>query len=153
MELVKYQNIPAQGHPIGLVQMASVMALGDRALNFGRSRPSGIQVGKIPGYWTCPYNGTITGLYLNTDQGGYRIKFWKSVITTPVASDSINYQGVSIAEPFTHQEIFNLGDFIELDVVIGDTFAVEIVEVSGLHVPTDISGSLLFRQATEEKDK
>jgi hypothetical protein len=150
MELVKYQNIPAQGNPIGLVRLAPVTALGDRGLNFGKARASGIQIGRIPGYWTCPYNGTITGLYLNTDQGGYRIRFWKSQITTPTADDSINYSGISIAEPFTHQEIFNLSDFIELDVVIGDTFAVEITEVSALHVPTDISGSLLFRQAIEE---
>jgi hypothetical protein len=150
MQLVKYQDIPAQGHPIGLARLVPLGAQGDRGLNFGRTKKSGIPLGRLPGYWTCPYNARITGLYLNTDQGGYTVKFWKSVIGTPTVADSINQNGIDIAAPLTHTEIFNLSDFIELDVVIGDTFAVEIVEVDRLHVPTDISGSLLFTQVTEE---
>lgn len=150
MELIKYQDIPAQGNPIGLVRLVPVTAQGDRGLSFGRSKITGIPIGRIPGYWTCPYNGRITGIYLNTDRGGYTVRFWKSAIGTPTDADSINYRGVSIAEPLTHQEIFNLSDFIELDVVLGDTFAVEITEVNPLHVPTDISGSLLLSQTPTE---
>lgn len=149
MELVKFQNLPAKGSPVGLVQMETVIVQGDRGLNFGRARQSGIQIGRIPGYWTCPYTGIITGIYLNTDQGGYRVKFWKSSIGIPTVADSINQNGVSISDPLNHAEIFNLTDFIEVDVVIGDTFAVEIVEVSPLHTPTDISGSLLLRKIEE----
>lgn len=150
MQIVKYQDIPAQGSPIGLVRLAPVSAQGDRGLSFGRSRNTGIPVGKLPGYWTCPYNATITGVYLNTDQGGYTVKFWKSNIGTPTEADSINNVGISIADPYTHQEIFNLSDFFVLDVFIGDTFAVEITEASVLHTPTDISGSLLLQKIEEE---
>lgn len=150
MDLVKYKDIPAQGNPIGLAQLVPISALGDRGLNFARARGSGIPLGKLPGYWTCPYNARISGLYLNTDQGGYTVKFWKNSITTPTAVDSINQSGINIVAPNTHVEIYNLSDFLDLDVVIGETFAVEIVAVDPLNIPKDISGSLLLIQSTEE---
>jgi hypothetical protein len=77
MQLVKFQDIPAKGNPIGLVRLVPLAELGDRGLNFGRAKNRGIPLGRIPGYWTCPYNVRITGLYLNTDQVD-TVKFWKA---------------------------------------------------------------------------
>ena len=150
MQLVKFEDIPTKGYPLGMQLMSQLAPTGDRGLNFGRSRESGISIGKIPGYWTCPYNGTITAVYLNTNQGGYRVKFWKNTTRVPAEDDSINHDGIRISEPSTHVEIFNLSDFLALDVLAGDTLAVEIVDVD-FPVPNDISGSLLILKEVKEE--
>lgn len=149
MQLIKFEDIPTKGYPLGLQLMTQLAPIGDRGLNFGRSKVSGIPIGKIPGFWTCPYNGTITGIYLNTDRGGYRVKFWKNLTQIPTVNDSINHDGIKISEPSTHVEIFNLSDFLALDVLIGDTFAVEIVDLDS-PAPTDISGSLIILKEVRE---
>lgn len=142
VQLPRFADIPP-GNP-GLTQLEEIIANGDRGLVFGRSSTNGVGRGKIPGYWTCPYNGTITGAYLSCDQGGFTVNIWKAGRPfNPISSDSINTEGLRIRTPATHIELFDLRDFKNLDVVTGDTFAVEVKAVFP-PFPTDIAGSVVI---------
>jgi hypothetical protein len=139
--LIPYGAIPIKGNPIGLLPLRA----GDRGLNFARSLQGGIILGKVPGYWSIPYNGFITAVVLNANQGGYRIKFWKASGRAPLASDVINKIGYEIVPPQTHVEIFDLSDFTTISVSAGDTFAAEIVAIFE-PTPTDIAGNAVVAQ-------
>lgn len=139
--LIPFGSIPIKGNPIGLLPLRA----GDRGLNFARSLEGGIQLGKVPGYWTIPYAGYITAVILNTNQGGYTIKFWKASGRTPTPADSINRNGYTISAPQTHIEFFDLSDFTTILVNSGDTFAAEIVAIT-LPTPTDIAGNAVVAQ-------
>ena len=148
--LPRFGEIPSKGNPVGLQYLFLMSPGGDRGLTFGRSQKKGITIGKIPGYWSCPYAGKITGVILNTDAGGYTVKFWKTQTgRSPIAEDSISINGYSIAPPNTHLEIFSLSDFIFVDVLPGDTFAVEVVAVTS-PAPTDIAGNVLILKSEPE---
>jgi hypothetical protein len=137
--LIPFNSVPAKGDPIGLIPLT----IGDRGLTFGRALIEGIQIGKVPGYWTCPYDGIITGVILNTDQGGYTIKFWKATGHTPTVADSINKIGYTISPPQTHVEFSIVTDFTTINVSAGDTFAEEIVALTD-PAPTDIAGNIVI---------
>jgi hypothetical protein len=139
--LIPVGSIPIKGNPIGLLPLRA----GDRGLNFARSLSGGIALGKVPGYWTIPYNGYITSVILNTDQGGYTIKFWKAAGRAPTVADVINRNGYTISAPQTHVELFDLSDFTTIVVSQGDTFAAEIVAISP-PTPTDIAGNAVVSQ-------
>jgi hypothetical protein len=148
VKLPKFSEIPAK--PVGLTTLFRMAPGGDRGLTFARGKPKGVPLGKVPGYWTCPYNGTITAVYLNTDIGGYTVKFWKSSFgRSPILDDNISIAGYTINPPQTHQEFFDLSDFLEVDVIVGDTFAVEIVTVTD-PPPTDIAGNVVVIKTEEE---
>jgi hypothetical protein len=149
VKLVKYADIPVKGNPVGMTKLPKLVPDGDRGLTFGRSLEDGVPLGKIPGYWTCPYNGKITAVFLNTDVGGYTMRVWKNITgKSPTPSDSINVNGFSIASPLTHKEFFDMSDFMVLDVNVGDTFAVEITRVS-YPPPTDIAGNVVILKVEE----
>jgi len=139
--LIPFASIPAKGNPIGLLPLNA----GDRGLNFARSLQGGIVLGKVPGYWTIPYDGIITAVVLNTNQGGYRMKFWKASGRIPTAADSINKNGYAIGPPDTHKQFFDLSDFITIYNSAGDTFAAEIVDITE-PTPTDIAGNVVIMQ-------
>jgi hypothetical protein len=150
VRLPRFGQIPAKGNPIGLTYLFKLGPGGDRGLTFGRSRAGGIPLGKIPGYWSCPYAGTITGVMLNTDRGGYTVRFWKTVSgRSPIADDNISINGYTIAPPDTHQEFFSVSDFLFVDVLPGDTFAVEVVSLKP-PIPTDIAGNVVIIKIDEE---
>jgi hypothetical protein len=52
----------------------------------------------------------------------------------------------------TNRTIIDLQDFTELDVVAGDTFAVEVVEVSD-PPPLDIAGNVVILKSEVEIEK
>jgi len=144
IQLPKFSELPRKGNPLGLMPLANILPTGDRGLVFGRSMDDGVPLGKIPGYWSCPYNGTITAVILSTDKGGYTVKIWKNGNRkSPTTVDSICFNGFSISPPLTNRTIIDLQDFIEIDVVAGDTFAVEVVEVSD-PPPLDIAGNVVI---------
>jgi hypothetical protein len=151
VKLIRFADIPAKGNPTGLTQLLLLSPTGDRGLTFGRSLEGGVPLGKIPGYWTCPYNGIISAVFLNTDRGGYTIRVWKSLTArSPIADDRINTYGYSIYGPLTHMEHYDMSDFTMLDVIPGDTFAVEVTWVSS-PPPTDIAGNVVILKTEEEK--
>ncbi len=151
VKLPKFGEIPAKGNPIGLTYLFRLTPGGDRGLTFGTSQEDGVTVGKIPGYWTCPYAGTITGVVLNTDQGGYKVKFWKTQSSrSPIPEDSISSEGYAINSPDTHLDIFDMSDFRIVDVLPGDTFAVEIVSVTS-PAPKDIAGNVIILKAEDDQ--
>jgi hypothetical protein len=141
MLLIPYSAIPKKGNPIGLLPLTA----GDRGLNFARSLTGGIQLGKVPGYWTIPYAGFITAVILNTDQGGFKIRFWKASGHAPTDADVISKDGYTIQPPQTHQEFFDLSDFTTITVNTGDTFAAEIMQIIE-PTPLDISGNVVVFQ-------
>jgi hypothetical protein len=137
--LIPFNSIPAKGDPIGLIQLI----IGDRGLTFGRSLTGGVVLGKVPGYWTCPYDGIITGVILSTNQGGFTMKFWKAPGRIPTAADSINRVGYTIAPPDTNKQFPILNDFTTISVAAGDTFAEEIIAITD-PTPTDIAGNIVI---------
>lgn len=140
--LVPYDSIPVHGDPVGLISLLA----GTRGPNFARGMQEGIVVGKVPGYWSSPYPGIITAVILNTNQGGYTVKFWKAKAgRTPTANDSISKNGYTINPPSTNITIFDLSDFTTLTVATGDTFASEIVAVTD-PPPTDVAGNVVVFQ-------
>jgi hypothetical protein len=109
-----------------------------RGMGFGAARASGISTGKLKGWFTCPYVGTISGWTLAIPVGTITVKFWKLAGALPTAANSINTAGVSSSG--TYIRSFTLTDFITLAVAIGDVIVVEVVALTG--VITDFSGSL-----------
>lgn len=115
-----------------------------RGVAFGYARNSGITTGKINGYFTCPYAGTITGWTIqiaSTDSGTITIRFWKraSGTSVPTVSDNINTSGVSLTSG-TLVESTVTSDFTTTAVAAGDVFAVEITAITGSI--KDFSGTL-----------
>lgn len=97
-------------------------------------------VGKIPGYWTCPFAGTITGWNITVDAGTITIKVWKVGTGTahPTNANSINTSGLSLSTG-TSVHSTTVTDFTTVDVNVGDVFAVEITASSGV---SDVGGSI-----------
>src|SRR5580765_5781180 len=97
MQIAAFSAIQSKGAPIGLRDLFPV---GDRGLTFGKSQSSGILFpGKIAGFWTAPYDGVITAVYLSTDQGGYTVQFRRKRggHSIPSEDDVISRNGYTIA--------------------------------------------------------
>jgi hypothetical protein len=108
---------------------------------FGIQVSAGIATGKLPGYWTCPYNGTIRAWNLTVDTGTITVKIRKKTTGTaaPLSADWINTNGIAISAN-TNIRSSTLTDFTNTGVSIGDVFACDVVAVSG--GTTDFAGSL-----------
>lgn len=166
MQLIAFDDIPADGDPIGLIDLpiipgtvAAISTGADilldnvimaspgqtlvRGFTFGARKP---QVGKLTGFWTAHVTGVIVIAYLTTDTGGFTVKFWKKAAGSakPTSSDSINTTGITITSGTdgTHKTILDLSDFTTIDVTKGDTFAVEITALSG--TPLDLGGEVVI---------
>jgi hypothetical protein len=112
-----------------------------RGVAFGSAKTGGISTGKLNGYFTVPFNGTITGWSLSVDTGTVTVKFWKKAAGTavPTVSDNINTSGVSLSTG-THVRSTTVSDFTTTAVTAGDIIAVNITALTG--TITDFSGTL-----------
>jgi hypothetical protein len=112
---------------------------------FDFRKTSGLVTGKLPGYWTCPFSGTITGWNITLDTGTITLKVWKKATGTakPTSADSINTSGISLSTG-TNVRSVTLTDFTTLAVAAGDIFAAEITAVGG--GVTDFGGSIEITQ-------
>lgn len=149
MEVVSLNAVPGKGFPVGVV---GLIPEGDRGPTYGKSQASGIPAaGKIAGFWTAPYDGRITAVYMSVDQGGVTIRFRRRrnyKKGNPTTEDIINRNGYTILAPATggaHKTFANLSDFLDINVIKGDVFTTEIVELFD-PAPTDVAGNLLVIQ-------
>jgi hypothetical protein len=103
-----------------------------RNFTFAAKRTSGIATGKLAGFWTCLFAGTITGWNITADVGTITIKIWKIATGTakPTNANSINTSGISLSTG-TAIRSSSLGDFTTLAVAAGDIFAAEVTAVGG----------------------
>lgn len=114
---------------------------GKRGMVFGLGKNAGITTGKIKGYFTIDYSGTISGWSLSQLGGtSVTVKIWKLAdgAALPTAANSINTSGISLTNP--HIRSTTLTDFTTTTVTAGDIFAVEITAVTG--TITDFAGTL-----------
>lgn len=145
MKVIALGNIPKQGSPIG---MMTLIPDGDRGPTFGAANTSGISASKVAGFWTSPYNGIITAVYISVDQGGVRIGFRrKRTGIAGIPEIMINSNGYTLfAETGGANKVFtNLTDFIDVNVLKGDVFTTEILEVFE-PFPSDVGGNILVQQ-------
>lgn len=115
-----------------------------RGILWARGNTAGVPTGKIPGYFTVDYPGTITGWsisILNTDSGTVTVRFWKLANGTavPTVANNINTSGVQLSSG-THIRSSTVTDFTTTTVAAGDIIAVEILSLTG--TITDLSGTL-----------
>lgn len=125
----------------GTVSTASATPKG---VSFVSSRTSGILTGKLSGYFTFAYAGTIQGWSISvgaTDSGTVTIKFWKVAggTSVPTSANSINTSGIQLTTG-NHVRSTTVTDFTTTAVTAGDVLAVEITAVTG--TITDLSGVL-----------
>lgn len=93
---------------------------------------SALSTGKVKGYFTCPYAGTITAWSIMVDTGTATIEVWKvaSGTAVPTAANSINTAGVAISSG-TAVRSATVTDFTTTAVAANDIFAFEITAVAG----------------------
>ncbi len=96
-----------------------------------------IATGKVKGFFTCPYAGTITGWNIVVDSGTCTIQTWKIATGTakPTVSNSISTSGVAISTG-TAVHSATTSDFTSTTVTANDIFAFNIGTISG---PTELS--------------
>jgi hypothetical protein len=106
----------------------------------------GLSVGKIPGFWTCPFSGTIVGWNLTVDTGICTIRVWKIASGTakPTVANAINTAGLSISTG-TAIRSSTVTDFTTTTVTAGDIFACEITAVGG--GITELGGAIEILQS------
>jgi hypothetical protein len=92
---------------------------------------SAITTGKVKGFFTAPYSGTITGWSIVVDAGTATVKVWKIASGTakPTAANSINTSGVAISSG-TAVRSSTVTDFTSTAVTAGDIFAYNIEAVA-----------------------
>lgn len=107
---------------------------------FTLSSIGGLVIGKIPGFWTCPFAGTIQAWNLTVDTGTITLAIWKIVTGTvhPTSANTINTSGISLTTGTSIRSTV-LTDFTTLAVSVGDIFAAQILAVSGVQ---DFGGSI-----------
>lgn len=121
-----------------------------RNFAFGLKRSGGIAIGKLAGYWTCPFAGTITAWNLASKllpdaiEPTMTVKIWKAAGVAPFAADSINTDGISLDVGETYKHSTDLDEFLTTAVAVGDVFACEITAVTGVE---DFGGSIEITQA------
>lgn len=101
---------------------------------------SAISSGKVKGFFTCPYAGTITGYNIVADAGTCTIKTWKIATGTakPTSSNSISTSGVQLATG-TAIHSSTTSDFTSTTVSANDIFAFNIETIA---TATELSFSL-----------
>lgn len=94
---------------------------------------SAISTGKVKGFFTCPYAGTISAWSIVVDTGTVTVKVWKIATGTakPTSANSINTSGVALSTG-TAIRSTTLTDFTTTTVTAGDIFAYNIEAVSGV---------------------
>ncbi len=112
--------------------VTSWVALAARTVGFTVSG-SGAATGKVNGYYTVPYSGTITGWSISVDTGTATVKTWKIANGTavPTISNVISTSGVSISTG-THIRSSTVTDFTSTTVTAGDIIAFDITAISGV---------------------
>lgn len=101
---------------------------------------SAITAGKVKGFFTVPYSGSITAYNIVADAGTCTIKCWKIATGTakPTSSNSINSSGVSLSTG-TAVRSTSLSDFTTTTITANDIFAFNIETVA---TATEISFNL-----------
>lgn len=101
---------------------------------------SAITTGKVKGFFTCPYAGTIAAWNIVVDTGTVTIKCWKIASGTakPTVANVINTNGVALSSG-TAVHSTTLTDFTTTAVAANDIFAFDITAISG---PTELSFGL-----------
>lgn len=101
---------------------------------------SAISTGKVKGYFTCPYAGTITAWNIMVDTGTVTVKVWKvaSGTAVPTIANVINTNGVALSSG-TAVHSTTVTDFTTTAVAANDIFAFDITAISG---PTQMSFGL-----------
>lgn len=91
-----------------------------------------ISTGKLKGYYTVPYSGTITGWSISVDTGTLTFKVWKIATGTavPTIANVINTNGVAISSG-TSVRSSTVTDFTSLVVTAGDIIALVVTATSG----------------------
>lgn len=104
-----------------------VRTVGGTAYNGG----SALTTGKIKGYFTVPYSGTITAWSIGVDAGTATMTTWKVATgtATPTVANSISTSGVSISTG-TYVRSTTTSDFTTTTVSANDIFAFNISAVS-----------------------
>jgi len=103
-----------------------------RSITFTTSNAGNIiAIGKVPGYFTCPYAGTITGWNITADTGACTIQTWKVATGTavPTVSNSISTSGVSLASG-TAKHSADTSHFMHITVAAYDIFAFNVSAVT-----------------------
>jgi len=92
---------------------------------------SAITTGKIKGFYTIPYAGTISGYNITVDSGTVTIKTWKIATGTakPTSANSISTSGVSLSSGSAVRSS-TVTDFTSTTVSAGDIFAFNIEAVA-----------------------
>lgn|ERR1043166_1969094 len=134
----KIVSVKADESGLEFTDGSVVGSVGD--FHFFAKRSSGVAVGKLAGYWTCPFAGTISAWNLTVDSGTITVKIWKIATGTahPTSANSINTSGLSLSSN-TNIHSTTLTDFITTAVAVGDIFAAEVTAVSGVF---DFGGSI-----------
>ena len=103
---------------------------------------SAISTGKVKGYWTCPFAGTIAGYNISVDTGTCTVKTWKVATGTavPTIANVISTSGVAISSG-THVTSTTTSDFTTTTVAAGDIFAWDITAVASV---TQMTFELVF---------
>ena len=92
-----------------------------------------VATGKMYGYFTAPYAGTITGWSISADAGTCTIKTWKVAngSAVPTVSNNISTSGVALSSG-THVRSSDVSDFTSVAITAGDIIAFNISAVSGV---------------------
>lgn len=92
---------------------------------------SAISTGKVKGFFTCPYAGTIAAWNIVVDAGTATIKVWKIATGTakPTIANVINTSGVAISSG-TAVHSTTLTDFTSTAVAANDIFAFDVTAVA-----------------------
>lgn len=101
---------------------------------------SPVATGKVLGFFTANYAGTISGWSITADAGTATMKVWKIANGTakPTVANVINTSGVALATG-THIRSSTVTDFTTTTVTAGDVFAFELTAVSGV---AELSGAI-----------
>ena len=93
---------------------------------------SAITTGKVTGFFTIPYAGTITGWSIVADTGTATVQTWKIATGTakPTAANSISTAGVQLTTG-TAIRSTTVTDFTTTTVTANDIFAFNIPAISG----------------------
>ena len=112
----------------------------------GTTDGSAIATGQLKGFFTAPWNGTITGYYITADQGTLTFKTWKVATGTavPTVSNSISTSGVSLSTG-TAIKSSTTSDFTTTTITAGDIIAFQITAVSAA---TYASGGIIITRST-----
>jgi hypothetical protein len=138
------QVIIGAGLSFALGNLSATATVVKRNFSFSLRKTAGVVVGKLPGFWACPFSGTIVGWNITVDTGTITFKIWKIATGTakPTAANSINTAGISLSTGTSIRSTV-LIDFTTLAVTAGDIFACEITAVSGV---TEFGGAIEITQ-------